>query len=138
MAFTLSQLPFLFGVVVIALYCFGRAPKLAVAGGILASLGGFGHTVFGGIALSQLAMADSPETAAMGKVVEAIESGLAIPFMAMGLLGILLLGIALFRSQLVPRWIPLAMWGFLVRPRVPRPPARRTGPARAPSRAPAS
>jgi len=117
-AFTLSQLPFLFGVVVIALYCFGRAPKLAVAGGVLASLGGFGHAVFGGIALSQLAMADSPETAAMGKVVEAIESGPAIPFMAMGLLGtvlgLLLLGIALFRSQLVPRWIPLAMWGFLV------------------------
>lgn len=117
-AFTLSQLPFLVGVVLIALYSFAASPKLAVAGGILASLGGFGHAVFGGIALSQLAMADSPETAAMGEVVEAIESGPAIPFMAMGLLGtvlgVLLLGVALFRSRLVPRWIPVALWGFLV------------------------
>ena len=117
-SFALAQLPFLGAVVAIALYCFTKAPKTAVAGGILAVLGGFGHAVFGGIGLSQLAMAGSPETAAMGKVVDSIESGPAIPFMAMGLLGtvlgLLLLGIALFRSRLVPRWIPVALWAFLV------------------------
>jgi hypothetical protein len=38
--------------------------------------------------------------------------------MALGLvgsvLGMVFLGVALFRSQLVARWIPVAMWAFVV------------------------
>ncbi|MGA8847643.1 MAG: hypothetical protein WB471_13590 [Nocardioides sp.] len=117
-SFALAQLPFLAGVVAIALYSLTTAPKTAVAGGILAVLGGFGHAVVGGIGLSQLTMAASPERAAMAEAVESIEYGPAIPFMAMGLLGtvlgLLLLGIALFRSRLVPRWIPVALWAFIL------------------------
>lgn len=117
-AFTLSQLPFLIGVVAIAALAVGRARKTAVVGGVLATLGGFGHTVFGGIGLSHLAMADAPHRETMGEVVGAIESGPAAVFMAMGLLGtvlgLLVLGIALFRSHAVPRWIPIALWVFLV------------------------
>lgn len=116
--FALSQLPFVVGCVVVALLCRGGAPRLAVAGGTLAVLGGFGHAVFGGIGLSQLAMAASPERAAMAEVVTAIESGPAVVFMAMGLLGtvlgLVLLGVALFRSRVVARWIPLTLWAFLV------------------------
>ena len=116
--FALSQLPFMVGCVVIALLCRAGAPRLAVAGGTLAVLGGFGHAVFGGIGLSQLAMSTSPERAAMAEVITAIESGPAVIFMAMGLLGtvlgLLLLGVALFRSRMVPRWIPLTLWAFLV------------------------
>lgn len=97
-----------------------RPVRLTAAASLVATavVGGFGHAVFGGIGLSQLAMAGSPETAAMGKVIDSIESGPAVAFMAMGLLGtvlgLLLLGIALFRSRLVPRWIPVALWAFLV------------------------
>ena len=47
-----------------------------------------------------------------------MESGLAVIFMAAGLLGtvlgLVLLGIALFRSRVVPRWIPVALWLFIV------------------------
>ncbi len=118
MAFTFAQLPFLVGVVVVALLCSARAPRLALVGGVLAVLGGFGHAVVGGLVLSQLPMADSPEVAVMADLLGSMESGPAIPFMAMGLLGtvlgLLLLGIALFRTRLVPRYVPLALWAFLV------------------------
>jgi hypothetical protein len=39
-------------------------------------------------------------------------------FMAAGLLGtvigLVLLGIALFRARVVPRWIPVALWLFII------------------------
>ena len=118
MAFTLSQLPFAIAVVGVALFVGVRARRTAIAGGVLGLLGAFGHTVFGGFGLTQLAMAPSGQRAAMAEVVEEVESGPAAVFMGVGLLGtvlgLLLLGIALFRSRAVPRWIPVAMWGFLV------------------------
>ena len=50
-------------------------------------------------------------------MVAEVESGLAVIFMAAGLLGtvigLVLLGIALFRSRVVPRWIPGALWLFI-------------------------
>lgn len=116
--FATAQLPFMVGCVVVAILCRSGAPRLAMIGATLAVLGGFGHAVVGGIGLSQLAMAASPERAAMGEVVSAIESGPAVVFMAMGLLGtvlgLLVLGVALFRSRVVSRWIPLTLWAFLV------------------------
>lgn len=116
--FALAQLPFMIAVVVVAAFAAGAARRTAVVGGVLAVLGGFGHAVFGGIGLSQLAMAGSASREAMGDVVGEIESGPAAVFMAMGLLGtvigLLLLSIALFRSESVPRWIPVALWVFLV------------------------
>jgi hypothetical protein len=96
-----------------------RAPRLAWLGGVLAVLGGFGHAVFGGVVLTQLALAtDTANRAAMGEVVGRVESGPAVAFMAMGLLGtvlgLLLLSIGLFRTRVVPRWVPAALWAFLV------------------------
>jgi hypothetical protein len=119
MAFTLAQLPFIIAVVAIAAMVAPRAPRLAWIGGVLAVLGGFGHAVFGGVALTQLALAtDTTYRAAMAEVVDRVESGPAVSFMAMGLLGtvlgLLFLSIGLFRTRVVPRWVPAALWAFLV------------------------
>ncbi len=119
MSFALAQLPFMIAVVVIALLTWPATPRLAWAGGVLSVLGGFGHSVFAGVGLAYLAMSgDAANREAMGEVVTRIEAGPAALFMAMGLLGTVLglvfLGVALFRSRVVPRWVPLALWVFLV------------------------
>lgn len=118
MAFALAQLPLLVGVVAVAALTHAQVPRTAWTGGVLAVLGGFGHAVFGGIGLAQVALAqDAAHRVAMGAVVTRIESGPAGLFMAMGLLGtvlgVLTLGIALFRSRVVSRWVPVALWAFL-------------------------
>jgi hypothetical protein len=119
LAFALSQLPFMIAAVAIALLARPRAPRLSVVGGSLAVVGGFGHAVFGGIGIAYLAMSsDAANRAALADVVPRVESGPAVIFMASGMLGtvfgLVLLGIALFRSQVVPRWIPGALWAFIV------------------------
>ena len=86
---------------------------------MLGVLGGFGHSVFGGISLTYLALAaDATHRATMGDAVTRVEAGPAKVFMAMGLLGTVLglvvLGIALFRSRAVVRWVPVALWFFVV------------------------
>ena len=117
--FALSQLPFMIAAVAIALLARTRAPRLAVAGGALTVVGGFGHAVFGGIGIAYLAMSsDAANREVLAEVVTAVESGPAVIFMAAGMLGtvfgLLLLGIALFRSRVVARWIPVALWAFIV------------------------
>ena len=119
LTFVFAQLPFLVAVVAIALLARAASPRLSVAGGVLATIGGFGHAVFGGIALAYLAMSsDVADRAVLAEVVTRVESGPALVFMASGLLGtvigLILLGIALFWSHVVPRWIPLSLWAFLV------------------------
>ena len=118
MAFALGQLPFMVASVAIAMLAWSAAPRLAWTGGVLAVLGGFGHSVFAGIGLAQLSMSeDATNREAMGEVVTRVEAGPAVLFMAMGLLGtvlgLVLLGIALFRSKAVPPWVPVALWAFL-------------------------
>jgi hypothetical protein len=119
LAFAVSQLPFLVAVVAIARLAHAGAPRLAATGGALATVGGFGHAVFGGIGLSYLAMSvDAGDRAVFADAVTRVESGPALVFMAGGMLGtvlgLVLLGVALFRSRVVPRWIPVALWAFLV------------------------
>jgi hypothetical protein len=119
MTFVLSQLPFVVGFVALAVLAHARAPRTSWTGGVLSVLGGFGHAVFGGLALGYLALAaDADNRVTLAAVVTRVESGPAQPFMAMGLvgtvLGIVFLGVALFRSRLVARWIPVAMWCFVV------------------------
>jgi hypothetical protein len=119
LAFVLAQLPFLVAVVAVALLARAGAPRLSAAGGALAVIGGFGHAVFGGVGLTYLAMAtDTTDRAPLAEVVTRVESGPAVVFMASGMLGtvigLVLLGIALFRARVTPRWIPVALWAFLV------------------------
>lgn len=116
--FALAQLPFIIGVLAIGHLLRDRAPILSNVGTSVAVLGGFGHSVFGGISMAILAMAaDAPNRAIHAALLEQIESGPAAVFMAMGLLGtvlgILLLGIGLFRARVVPRWVPILLWAFL-------------------------
>lgn len=117
--FALAQLPFIVGVLGIGHLLRDRAPLLSNVGTTLAVIGGFGHSVFGGVSMVQLEMAaDAPNRAVHARVLEQLESGPTVAFMAMGLLGtvlgILLLSIGLFRGHVVPRWVPVALWAFLV------------------------
>lgn len=118
--FTVSQLPWLVAVVGVAWLAHRGSSRFAAAGGTLAVLGAFGHAVFGGAMLVGVLMArDAADRAVMAELLESIESSpLLVPFMAAGLLGtvfgLLLLGVALWRSRVVPRWVPLVLWAFLV------------------------
>ncbi len=118
MCFTLAQLFFVVGMVGIGHLLRHRTPLLATLGSALAVVGGFGHTVHGGVVMVQLGMAsDVANHATYAAVLQQLQSGPAATFMLMGLLGtvlgILVLGIGLFRSRMVPRWIPVALWLFL-------------------------
>jgi hypothetical protein len=117
--FALSQLPFMVAVVAMAAMAHARAPRTAWTGGVLGVLGGFAHSVFGGLSLTYLALAsDTAHRPAMAAVITRVEAGPAKVFMALGLLGtvlgLLFLGVALFRSRVAPRWVPVAIWVFLV------------------------
>jgi len=117
--FTLAQLPFLAGVLGIGHLLRGRAPILSNLGTSFAAIGAFGHSVAGGLAIAYLAMAaDDQNRTAHALVLQDIESGPAVPFMAMGLLGtvlgILLLAIGLWRAKVPPRWVALALAAFLL------------------------
>jgi hypothetical protein len=62
--------------------------------------------------------ADHQNRTAHALVLQDIESGPGVPFMAMGLLGtvlgILLLAIGLWRAKVTPRWVALALAAFLL------------------------
>jgi hypothetical protein len=117
--FTLAQLPFIVGVLGIGHLLRDRAPRLSNVGTGLAVVGGFGHAVYGGVTMLQLEMAaDVANRAVHARMLEQLESGPAVAFMAMGLfgtvLGVLLLSIGLFRAGVGPRWVGPALWAFLV------------------------
>jgi hypothetical protein len=118
-AFSLAQLPFIVAMLGVGHLLRKRAPVLSNLGTTLAVVGGFGHSVYGGITMVQLAMAaDAPNRAVHVAILEQVEAGPAVAFMVMGLvgtvLGILLLSIGLFRARAVPRWVPVTLWAFLL------------------------
>jgi hypothetical protein len=119
LAFAVSQLPFIIGMLSVAHLVAHRAPKLAAIGGTLAVLGGFGHAVFAGLQLSQVMMAaDTANHDVYAALLEtAPPAGVAILMMvgtAGTVLGLLFLGIALFRSRAVSRWVPITLWAFIL------------------------
>jgi hypothetical protein len=118
-AFLLSQLPLLVAFLAIGRLLLPRAPRLSAWGTALAVLGCFGHTVFGGLSLGYLMMArDEAHRGVQAGLLDRIESSPVMVFAAAGLigtvLGMLLLGIGLFRSGTGPVWIGPAVWAFLV------------------------
>lgn len=117
--FALSQLPMLAAVLGIAHVARRRAPVAANLGAALAVLGVFGHAVFGGVSLVTVVMAgDSANRAVHAELLARVESSPVMIFAAAGLLGtvlgLLVLGIGLWRSRAVPRWVPALLWTFLV------------------------
>lgn len=117
--FVLAQLPFIAGVLGIGHLLRERSPVLSNLGTSLAVIGGFGHSVAGGISLVYLSMAaDTPNRTVHAALMESVESGPAVAFMTMGLLGtvlgILLIAIGLWRAKVGPRWIGPVLGAFLV------------------------
>lgn len=114
LSFVVSQLFLAIGLVGVAHLVRGRVPRLAALGGVLVLLGAFGHAVFGGVNVVMLLMAqDLGALQTHAAVLDRGEQGLGIPFMAAGLigtvLGFILLGIAVWRGGLGPRWVGPAM-----------------------------
>ena len=119
LTFVLAQLPFFVAVVAIGGLVIPRKPVLGGIGVALAVVGGFGHSVYGGVAVTQLEMAeDTAHHGVHADLLTALESSPLVAFMAMGLLGtvlgLLLLAIGLWSSRAVPAWIPGALGLFLV------------------------
>lgn len=117
--FVVSQLPFIAAVLAIAHLARPRAPRAADIGATLGVAGAFGHSVFGGISLVYLEMATDPaHRSVYVTLMDRIGSSPVMLFALVGLagtvLGVLVLGIGLWRSGVVERWIPAAMWAFLV------------------------
>ncbi len=117
--FVVSQLPMLVAVLGIAQVARHRAPVAANLGAALAVLGVFGHAVFGGVSLVTVVMAgDAANRSVYADLLAQVESSPVMVFAAAGLLGtvlgLLVLGIGLWRSGAVPRWVPGLLWAFLV------------------------
>jgi hypothetical protein len=114
-----SQLPFAVGLVGVAHLLRDRTPVLATLGAVLAVLGGFGHATYGGVNLVMLQMAKDPANASVhADVLSGVGSGPTVPFMAAGLLGTVLglvfLGIAVWRAGVGPRWLGPVLILFVV------------------------
>jgi hypothetical protein len=118
-AFVVSQLPLLVGFLAIGRLLLPRAPRLSAWGTAFAVVGCFGHTVFGGTSLIYLMMArDEAHRDVQVDLFDRIQSSPIMMFAALGLLGtvigMLLLGIGLFRTRTGPVWVGPAIWAFLV------------------------
>ena len=117
--FTLAQLFLIAGLLGIGHLLRSRTPLLSNLGTTLALVGAFGHSVYGGVSLVMLEMAsDTANTEVHAGILESVESGPAVAFMAAGLIGtvvgLLLLSIGIWRAGLAPRWLAPALWVFLV------------------------
>ena len=118
-AFTLAQLPFIAAVLGLGHLLRSHAPVLSNVATTLALLGAFGHTVFGGGSLLYVSMAaDEAQHATYGALIDDFESSPAMTFAAIGLvgtvLGLILLAVGLWRAQVGPRWVPIALGAFLL------------------------
>jgi hypothetical protein len=114
-----TQLPFAVGLAGVAHLLRDRTPVLAAVGAALAVLGAFGHAAYGGVNLVMLQMAKDPSNAAIhADVLRGVGSGPAVPFMAAGLLGtvlgLVLLGVAVWRANVGPRWLGPVLILFVV------------------------
>jgi len=118
-AFLVSQLPLLVSILAIGRLVEIRAPRLSTWGTALGVLGCFGHTVFGGTSLIYVMMAnDEKHRDVYADLMTRIQSSPVMLFSMVGLLGtvlgMLFLGIGLFRTRTGPVWVGPAIWAFLV------------------------
>ena len=118
-SFALSQLALIAGLLGIGHLLRAGAPRLSNLGTSLGLVGAFGHSVYSGIAMVQLSMAtDTVNRSVHAEILREVESGPAVAFMAMGLLGtvlgILVLSIGLWRAHVGPRWVAPMLGAFLV------------------------
>jgi hypothetical protein len=117
-AFTLSQLFFIGAVLAIGDIARARAPRLIGAGMVLAIIGAFGHSVFGGLRLALFGMLTESGRAEYATALDRTYDSPVMLFAALGLIGtlvgLLLLAIGLLKSRTVAPWIPACLIGFLI------------------------
>ena len=119
LAFAMAQLPFLIGMLGVAVLTRHGAPWLTIVGGSIAFLGGFCHAVMGGFQLGSVMMA--ADTAHRDVYVALLASppppALMVLMMAGTIgtaLGLVLIGAGLMRAGVGGRWIPYALWAFVL------------------------
>ncbi len=119
LAFAAAQLPLMIAALGIAQLARGRAPLLAIIAAGVTVLGAFGHTIVAGFQISQLAMAaDTANHAVYAALLDSAPPaalGLAFTLGTLGTaLGVVLLGVAVLRAGVGPRWVAYALWGFVL------------------------
>ena len=118
-AFTLQQVFLLVAFLGVAHLLRHRSPRLSHVGSALGVLATFGEAVMGGVAMVWLTMAGDPtQRAVFAGVWSRLEASPVMLFGLVGFLGtvltFLVLSIGLFRSRVVPRWVPALLGAFLV------------------------
>lgn len=117
--FILFQLFLPIGVAGVWVLIRDRVPVLGTIALVLVGLGSFGHAVYGGVQLLMLKMAqDLGSIDTYAGLLARGESGIGLVFMAAGLLGsvlgFILLGVAVWRGGLGPRWVGPALIGWVL------------------------
>ena len=118
-AFLLQQLPFIVAMLGLGHLLRSSAPRLSTTGVLLGCVGAFGHTVFAGMSMVYLLMAtDASHRREFAALYARIESSPVMLFAVLGLagtvFGLLLMAVALFRTRVVPLWVPGLLVAFLV------------------------
>jgi hypothetical protein len=118
-AFLVGQLPMLVAILAIGRLLLPAAPRLSAWGTGLGVLGTFGHTAFGGVSLVLVAMShDAAHRSVYAGLVDDVSNSPIMLVSMAGLigtvLGLLLLGIGVFRTRTGPVWVGPAIWAFLL------------------------
>ncbi len=117
--FIVTQAPMLVAFLGIAHLLRRHSPRLSAVSAVLGVLATFGEAVMGGTALVYLTMAGDAENREIyAGLWEKMESSPAMAFAMVGfggtVLTLVLLAIGLFRSGIVPRWVPALVWLYIV------------------------
>jgi hypothetical protein len=118
-AFLADQLPMLVATLAIGRLLIPTAPRLSSWGTGLGVVGCLGHTAFGGLSLVLVMMGrDAAHRDVYAGLVDEVFSSpimlVSIAGLAGTVLGLLLLGIGIFRSRTGPVWAGPAIWAFLL------------------------
>jgi hypothetical protein len=109
--FVFSQLFWAVGLIGVGHLASRRAPVLATLGAVLSGLGAFGHAVYGGAMLTQLALASNTDAAVAA--VLASETTIFLPYFVGGLLGttlgLVLIAVAAMRARVAPLWVTIGL-----------------------------
>lgn len=114
--YVFSQVFWAIGLVGVGHLASRRSPILGTLGAVLSGLGAFGHAVYGGVLLMQIALADDP--AALEAAQSVSESAIFVPYLLLGLggtvLGAVFIAVAVIRSRVAPLWVPIALLAWVV------------------------
>lgn len=117
--FVVSQLALLVALPAIGRLALPGAPRASAWGTALGVVGAFGHAVYGGVMLVVVAMGrDTGHRAAYAALLGRLQGSPLMVFSVLGLagtvLGLVLLGIALQRAGVGPRWVGPTLVAFVV------------------------